>query len=112
MKKTTAVVLAALVTLVSMISMAGAQDIPPHGHMRLLHAVWTGSGPDTVVESYQRCVDLADGQHLALHAHHDHLHFGRAGQAQHDAGHLTVPTAPFGPVENCAELESLIPPGR
>lgn len=112
MKKTTAVVLAALIATMGMISLAAAEDIPPHGHVRLLHAVYTGSGPSTVLESYQRCVDLANGQHLPLHAHHDHLHFGRAGQAQRDAGHLVVPTAPFGPIDNCAQLEAMLPPSK
>jgi hypothetical protein len=112
MKRTTAVVLAALISMMGMMGLAGAEDIPPHGHVRLLHAVYTGSGPTTNLESYQRCVDLANGQHLALHAHHEHLHFGRAGEAQRQAGHLVVPTKPFGPIENCAELATFLPPSK
>lgn len=77
--------------------------------MRLLHA--------TVVEepfsiTYRKCVDLAAGRILPLHAHHAHLHFGRAGEAQLRAGHLTVPLAPFLPlpIHNCADLAEFFPP--
>ncbi len=112
MKRTWAVMLTALTLLIGMIGIGRTEEIPPHGHVRLLHAVYTGSGPGTILESYQRCVDLAAGQHLALHSHHEHIHFGRAGRAQRAAGHLTMPTAPFGPFENCAELEAFLPPGR
>jgi hypothetical protein len=121
MRRTTAVVLSALTLLLGMVGMAGAQQVgpdwpgglPPHGHMRLLHAEWTGPGvgPTTNVLSYGRCVDLADGKVVTIHAHHENLHVGRAGVAQRTGGgHLVVPTAPLTPFANCAELAKALPP--
>ncbi len=63
---------------------------PAHGHVMLLDAVWTGSGPGTVVESYAKCVDLAGGN--VQPSHHTTVHTGRAGHAlRTNAGHLVIP---------------------
>ena len=69
------------------------------------------SGPMPRI-TYHKCVDLASNRALKLNAHHDHLHFGRAGEAQRKAGHLVVPTAPaFGlPWANYAEFAAMSPP--
>ncbi len=85
----------------------GGHEVPPHGHVLLLHATWTGPGvgPGTMPTSYARCIDLAAGQNIA--AHHDTVHTGRAGQALRGAGHLVVPTFGF---DGCAELARLLPP--
>ena len=114
MKRSTAVVLTALIMVLGMVGIAGAKpDWPegfpePHGHMRLLHAEWSGPGvgPTTRIISFEKCVDIAANQVVPINAHHEHLHTGQAGVAQRSAGHLVVPTAPFGPYANCAELEA------
>lgn len=84
--------------------------LPPHGHMLLLDATleFTEAGPQV---TYSKCIDLAGGRHLTLKAHHEHLHFGRAGEAQQTAGNVIVPTAPaFGlPWANCAEFATFFP---
>ncbi len=75
---------------------------PPHGHVMLLDAVWTGSGPGTVVKSYARCVDLAGSN--VQPSHHTTVHTGRAGHAlRTNAGHLVIPT--YGG-RTCADLPS------
>jgi hypothetical protein len=86
-------------------------DTPEHGHIRLLHATWTGPGvgPGTEVLSYRKCVDLAGGNALPLQAHHDTVHTGRAGQALRGAGHLTIPTFPLTGIRSCADLPPSIP---
>lgn len=86
-------------------------QLPEHGHMLLLDATLEFVGEEPVV-SYAKCRDLAGGQALSLNAHHEHLHFGRAGEAQRTAGNVIVPTAPaFGlPWSNCAEFATFFPP--
>ena len=84
---------------------ANGHEVPPHGHVLLLHAVWTGSGPSTDLESYGKCIDLAAGQSIA--AHHHTVHEGRAGAALRGAGHLVVPTFRF---DGCKELAKFLPP--
>lgn len=80
---------------------------PPHGHVMLLHAVWTGSGPGTDVESYAKCVDLAGGN--IQPSHHVTVHTGRAGHAlRTNAGHLVIPT--FGGW-TCADIPPSVPGG-
>ena len=117
MKRTTAVILTALTMVLGMVGMAGAQagpdwpadGPPPHGHMRLLHAEWSGPGvgPTTVIHSFKKCIDLAAGEVVPIDAHHANLHVGKAGAAQRSAGHLVVPTAPFSPFGSCAHLKAL-----
>jgi hypothetical protein len=54
---------------------------------------------------FRRCVDLAAGLALPLHAHHDTIHLGRAGEMlRSKAGNFVVPTAPLTPFNNCADL--------
>jgi len=78
--------------------------------MLLLDATleFTEAGPQV---TYLKCIDLAAGQHLRLNAHHEHLHFGRAGVAQQTAGNVIVPTAPAFdlPWANCAEFATFFP---
>lgn len=78
--------------------------IPPHPHVLVLGAKLDASG-DALV-SYRKCVDVAANQALPLNAHHEHVHFGRAGIALRSAGHLFVPTAPAFdlPWTDCASL--------
>lgn len=78
---------------------------PPHGHVLLLHATWTGSGPATQVSSYAKCIDLANGQ--VIPAHHDTIHTGPAGDALKRVGHLVMPT--FGGWD-CADFEEILDP--
>ena len=86
--------------------------LPEHGHMLLLDATleFTETGPPLI--SYETCIDLANARTLRLNAHHEHLHFGRAGEAQHTAGNVVVPTAPFPglPWTDCASFAVFFPP--
>jgi hypothetical protein len=75
-----------------MLATPAAASSHPHPHAMLLHAEWEGSGPGTVVHSFERCVDLAGGQALRkTHPHHESVHTGRASAALANAGHLVVP---------------------
>lgn len=80
---------------------------PPrhHGHLMLIGAEWTGSGPTTVVTSFRHCVTLAAGEALPMNAHHSNVHRGRAGEALAEAGNLVVPLAPLSPYTGCASFE-------
>jgi hypothetical protein len=100
-----------LMTMALALPALSQEAIPPHGHVKLLHADVEGFGPGTVIHSYAKCIDLAGGNELPLLSHHERVHFGTAGQKLRAAGHLIIPTSPFGPVADCAELETLIPPG-
>jgi hypothetical protein len=88
---------------------AGASELPEHGHVMLLGAVWTGSGPSTDVKSYDRCVDLANGNALKNHAHHANIHMGTASDAVKKSGHLVIPTAPLAPgwLTGCAAVDAV-----
>ena len=68
--------------------------IPPHPHLLVIGAEVDFSGEEPVLLDYRRCVDIAANQALPLNAHHEHVHFGRAGEALMQAGHLFVPAAP------------------
>ena len=84
--------------------------LPRHGHMLLLDA--TLEFTDTGIEvTYEKCIDLAANQALRLNAQHEHLHFGRAGEAQRTAGNVVVPTAPAFdlPWADCAEFATFYP---
>jgi hypothetical protein len=112
----TLTLVAALATMLGMVALPAAAHEEPgtplHGHMRLLHAEWTGPGvgPGTELISYGKCIDLAGGKALPLQAHHDTVHTGRAGAALRGAGHLTIPTAPLTPFTGCADLAKAFPP--
>ena len=100
---------------VAVVATASADEhepFPEHGHMLLLDASLEFVDDEPVV-SYAKCRDLAAGQALPLNAHHDHLHFGRAGEAQQVAGNVVVPTAPLFdlPWSNCAEFATFFPAG-
>jgi hypothetical protein len=114
--KTKLIPVAALIAAIVMIGgttgSAGAWEPPEHGHVMLLGAVWTGSGPSTDVESYDRCVDLANGNALKNHAHHATIHMGAASDAVKKSGHIVIPTAPLAPewLTGCAAVDALFGP--
>ncbi len=79
-------------------------QLPPHPHMLVL-----GLEFDEQEEpiGFRKCVDLAANRALPLNVHHEHLHFGPAGEALFThAGHAVVPAAPFPgvPWTNCESL--------
>lgn len=111
MKRTGVAVSVVLMVMALAVPAIGDEHIPPHGHLMLVRAEFEGEGPSTIIHSYARCVDLAANQALRLNAHHDHVHFGTAGQALRTAGQLIVPAEPFGPFADCADLEESEPPG-
>ena len=68
--------------------------IPPHPHLLLVGAEVDFSGEEPVLLDYVRCVDVAANRKLPLNSQHEHVHFGRAGEALSSAGHLFIPAAP------------------
>ena len=77
---------------------ASAQEhIPPHPHMLLIDADIEFNPPDElVINSVGRCVNIAHNQTLRLNAHHEHFHFGTAGDSLRGmTGNFPFPTAPF-----------------
>jgi hypothetical protein len=109
-------VLAATLVAVAAISATAQADehephdpfADPHPHVLLVHAdvsfhppLAPGQPPYTV-HGYERCVDLAGGRALPANNHHRSLHFGRAGEALREAGHLVVPFV------SCAQLDAMV----
>ena len=87
------------------------EHLPEHPHLLLLGADFSDAGV-----TFRKCVDLAGGQALPLHVHHEHLHVGKTGQALREhAGHLVIPAAPFpSPFitwRDCQEFERLFGSG-
>lgn len=94
---------AGLVMTAPAVAEESPQGPPPvHGHMLVVGLQFDEAGQP----SFRRCVDVANNRPLALHAHHDHFHGGRAGDALRAAGNFPVPTAPLTPWANCAALEA------
>jgi len=68
-------------------------QFPEHPHVLVLGLELDEQGEPV---DFRKCVDLASNQALPLNAHHEHLHFGTAGEALFEhAGHVVVPVAPF-----------------
>lgn len=83
-------------------------DLPEHGHLLLTGLEFNEEG-DPV--GFQKCRELANGQALRLNAHHEHVHFGPAGEALSvRAGNAVVPLAPFPgvPWSNCEEFAAIV----
>lgn len=78
---------------------------PPHGHLLLTGLEFDEEGEPV---GYKKCRELANGQPVPLNAHHEHLHTGRAGEAQWEAGNATVPLAPLTPWSNCEEFAAFV----
>jgi len=97
---------------------ASAQDRPPPFDQPHTHALLIGVDvdwvipppglPPYVINGFDRCVEVAGGRPVPLEAHHDRVHFGRAGEALVGAGNLVVPLGILG-FASCAELESALP---
>lgn len=114
-------VLTALLGLVAMATPATAQDFEPHPHLLVQRPVVDFIDVEgqqlLALVGFRKCVELAAGQPVPIHAHHDVLHFGETGQKLfNQAGHVVVPTAPFGvpvfdPVgwSNCDEFAAVLP---
>lgn len=69
--------------------------IPPHPHILLVGAEVDFSSEPPVLLDYTRCVDLASNNRLPLNSQHEHMHFGRAGEALAAGGsHFVIPAAP------------------
>ncbi len=81
---------------------------PRHGHVKLIGLEFNASG---VPIDARKCIALANGNRLPLNAHHAHLHTGRAGEAQRNAGHLVIPLAPLSPFTGCAQILTLLRSG-
>jgi hypothetical protein len=83
-------------------------SLPEHGHMLLQRPDFVLVGVDdeyaTIQLTFRRCVDLAGGRALPLHAHHDTVHTGRAGQALWEMTPNGVIPAGISPWANCADL--------
>jgi hypothetical protein len=81
---------------------------PRHAHVKLIGVVFDDGG---VPVDARKCISLANGRALPLNAHHAHLHTGRAGEAQFQAGHLVVPLAPYSPFTGCADVLAFLRSG-
>lgn len=98
-------------SLMAMATPALAQEpeFEPHPHMLVLGVELDEFGEPV---GFRKCVDLAANKALPLNAHHQHVHFGTAGEHLFtNAGHVVVPGAPFPepfeeavPWSNCEEL--------
>jgi hypothetical protein len=81
---------------------AAHEDVPQHGHVKLLHVNYEDL-------TYSRCIDYPSGRGNSWKAHHYGIHTGNAGKALGRAGHLVLPTnelyggAPMLPA-NCADV--------
>ncbi|HVR33497.1 MAG TPA: hypothetical protein VMS74_12435 [Acidimicrobiia bacterium] len=98
-----------VIALGSMLAATAAtaqEEIPPHPHMLVLGLEFDGEE----AIGYRSCVDLAANKTLRLNAHHERMHFGRAGEALFSAGHAVVPGAPAFdlPWSNCEELIAFV----
>jgi hypothetical protein len=99
----------------AMASPASAQEFPPHGHLLLIGAdvEWVEPEPGQPpyrIHGFERCVELANARPLPLRAHHERVHFGRAGQALIAAGHQVVPLSPLFPgINSCDDLAANLP---
>lgn len=85
----------------------------PHGHVMLIGAeVEVVEGQEVV--SFDRCVELANGEPLRVPAHHHSVHIGPAGGSLFvqgplfQAGNWIVPLAPFEglPYKGCESFSS------
>ena len=100
---------ALVVGLVALVLPASGQDFERHPHMLVLGVEFDESGEPV---AFRECIDLAANRPLPLNAHHQHMHFGTAGEKLFDnASNVVVPGAPFPapfdepvPWSNCAEL--------
>jgi hypothetical protein len=118
MRKTSTLIIALALLVSALSGTAAAQDRPPpfdqpHDHVLLIGAdvEWVTPAPGLppyVIHGFDRCVPLAGGHAVPLKAHHDRVHFGRAGQALVSAGHLVIPLGILG-FSSCAELEAALP---
>jgi hypothetical protein len=100
---------AALLAAVSAAPVA-AQEPPEHPHMLLVHFEFDPEmGDFGALVGFHRCIDLAAGKALPLHAHHTTVHTGVAGGALFSAGHVVIPGAPLTPWADCAALTAALP---
>ena len=82
-------------------------DPPEHPHMLVQRPEFGFVEGTFGLLGWRKCVDLAAGQPVPLHAHHAHIHTGTAGDALgENADHVAVPGAPLTPWANCAEVEA------
>lgn len=114
-------VLLLTIGLVAVAAPVIAQDFDPHPHMLVQRPevgfIEVDDAQVLALTGFRKCVDLAGGKSVPLHAHHEMLHFGKVGQKLFEkAGHVVVPAAPFPepffealPWSNCAEFEALLP---
>lgn len=92
---------------------AATAGLPPHPHILLIDADLEfdeNANPPLIVNDFKECVDIAANQTLRLNAHHEHFHFGTAGDALRETtGNFPLPAAPFPgvPWANCAEFEAI-----
>ena len=87
---------------------ASEGPVPPHGHLLVLGVEFTETGP-----TYRKCIEVAAGRTLPVHAHHENFHAGTAGDHLRDkAGNFPVPTAPLTPWSTCAEFAAAIGAGE
>jgi hypothetical protein len=91
-------------------SVAEEQELPDHPHMLVLDIELGAVDGAFGVLGWRKCVDLAAGRAVPLHAHHAHLHVGPVNDVLFEhAGHAVVGGAPLSDWEGCAGLEAALP---
>ena len=102
------VLLLTVTILGAVVAGSAPAQLPEHAHILLLGLEFDETGEPV---GFRKCVDLAGGNALPLHAHHAHLHFGKTGEKLFTkAGHAVVPVAPFPgvPWSNCEEFIEIV----
>jgi hypothetical protein len=89
---------------------AQEHETPDHPHMLVLGIEIGQVDGSFAVLGWRKCVDLAAGHAVPLHAHHDQLHFGPVNDVLFDnGGHAVIGGAPLSPWAGCAGLEAALP---
>lgn len=95
----------AVALLLGLTAAPAAAQLPEHPHVLVLGVEFDEHGEPV---GFRKCIDLAANQALPLNAQHQHVHFGKAGEALFGrAGHVIAPTAPF-PGVPWTDCETLI----
>ncbi|WP_052667067.1 hypothetical protein [Nitriliruptor alkaliphilus] len=88
------------------LGVAQAEETPPHGHLLVTGIEFDDTGEPI---GYKHCRLLAAGRPVPLHAHHDRLHIGTAGEMLWTrANAAVVPLAPLAPWSTCEEFAEMI----
>jgi hypothetical protein len=112
MRRLLIMTLAVAMLAVSVVGVGVAQEheVPDHAHILVLGLEFGEVDGSFALVGWRRCVDLAAGRSVPLHAHHDRLHVGPVNDVLIDnAGHAVVGTYPLAPWTSCADFDDFLP---